>query len=205
MVHLWTQIWQSINAQFLYASHTHLQCCFLSKNLKMADTADKCWATWFVVAFGILPNFNPHSNSKSPYSLLRLGRFPLDSVKPYHLCQGSNIQTTCLSPGMKVAVAFHSLINNSFWNSVHWSFFMHFSMLATQSCPTLHNPMDCSPPGSSVHGILQARILEWIAILFSRGSSWPSSRTQVSCITGRFFIILYLVHSGYDNKIPQTG
>ena len=44
----------------------------------------------------------------------------------------------------------------------------------TQSCPTLCDPMDCSPPGSSVHGILQARILEWIAISSSRGSSRPS-------------------------------
>ena len=41
----------------------------------------------------------------------------------------------------------------------------------TQSCPTLYDPMDCSPPGSSVHGISQARILKWVAISFSRGSS----------------------------------
>ena len=45
------------------------------------------------------------------------------------------------------------------------------SVLVTQSCPTLCNPMDCSPPGSSVHGILQARILEWVAISFPRGFS----------------------------------
>ena len=51
----------------------------------------------------------------------------------------------------------------------------------------LCNPMDCSPPGSSVHGILQARILEWVAISSSRGSSQPRDRTQVSCIAGRFF------------------
>ena len=56
-----------------------------------------------------------------------------------------------------------------------------------QSCLTLCDPVDCSPPGSSVHGILQARILEWIAIFFSRGSSWPRDRTQVSCISGRCF------------------
>ena len=49
-----------------------------------------------------------------------------------------------------------------------------------QSCPTLCNPMDCSLPGSSVHGIFQASILEWVAISFSRGSSWPRDRTQVS-------------------------
>ena len=42
-----------------------------------------------------------------------------------------------------------------------------------QSCPTLCDPMDCSPPGSSIHGILQARTLEWVAISFSRRSSWP--------------------------------
>ena len=48
-----------------------------------------------------------------------------------------------------------------------------------QSCPTLCNPMDCSPPGSSVHGILQTRILEWVAISFSRESSRPRDRTQV--------------------------
>ena len=49
--------------------------------------------------------------------------------------------------------------------------------------------MDCSPPGSSVHGIHQARILEWDAILFSRGSSQARDRTQVSSIAGRFFIV----------------
>ena len=49
--------------------------------------------------------------------------------------------------------------------------------------------MDCSPPGSSVHEILQARILEWVAIPFSRGSSWPRDQIWVSCIAGRFFTI----------------
>ena len=56
-----------------------------------------------------------------------------------------------------------------------------------QSCPTLCNPMDCSLSGSSVHGIFQARVLEWIAISFSRGSSRPRNRTQVSRIAGRHF------------------
>ena len=51
-----------------------------------------------------------------------------------------------------------------------------------QSCPTLCNPMYCSLPGSSVHGILQAIVLEWIAISFSRGSSQPRTRTWVSHI-----------------------
>ena len=58
---------------------------------------------------------------------------------------------------------------------------------ATQSCPTLCDPMDCSLPGSSLHGILQARVLEWVAISFSRGSSRPRDWTQVSHIPGRCF------------------
>ena len=62
-------------------------------------------------------------------------------------------------------------------------------MFIAQSCLTLCNPMDCSPPGSSVHGILQARILEWVAIPFSRGSSQARDQTQVSCIASRFFTI----------------
>ena len=53
---------------------------------------------------------------------------------------------------------------------------------------TLCNPMDCSPPGSSVHGISQARILEWVAISFSRRSSQPKDQTCVSCMAGRFLI-----------------
>ena len=58
-----------------------------------------------------------------------------------------------------------------------------------QSCLTLCDAVDCSPPGSYVHGILQARILEWVAISFSRGSSRPRDRTQVSRIAGRCFTI----------------
>ena len=49
-----------------------------------------------------------------------------------------------------------------------------------QSCPTLWNPLDYSLPGSSVHGIFQARVLEWVVISFSRGSSQPRDRTRVS-------------------------
>ena len=58
-----------------------------------------------------------------------------------------------------------------------------------QSCLTLCNPMDCSLPGSSVHEILQARILEWVAIPFSGRSSQPTNQTQVSHIAGGFFTV----------------
>ena len=58
-----------------------------------------------------------------------------------------------------------------------------------QLCPTLCDPMDCSLAGSSIHGIFQARILEWVAISFSRGSSQPRDQTQVSHIVGRRFTV----------------
>ena len=64
---------------------------------------------------------------------------------------------------------------------------MCVKVLVTRSCPTLCDTMDCSPPGSSVHGILQARILEWVAIFFSRGSSRPRNWTWVSLVAGRKF------------------
>ena len=51
-----------------------------------------------------------------------------------------------------------------------------------QLCLTFCNPLDCSPPGSSAHGILQARILEWVAMPSSKGSFWPKDRTRVSCL-----------------------
>ena len=55
-------------------------------------------------------------------------------------------------------------------------------ILVAQWCPTLCNHMDCSLAGSSVHVIVQARILKWVAILFSRGFSWLKDQTGVSCI-----------------------
>ena len=57
--------------------------------------------------------------------------------------------------------------------------------------------MGCSPPGSSVHGILQAKLLEWVAIPFSRETSWARDQTWVSCIAGRFFTI-WVSKGGYE-------
>ena len=67
--------------------------------------------------------------------------------------------------------------------------------VCSQSCLTLCDPMDCSPPGSSVHGILQARILEWVTISYSRGSSQPRDWTDISCgpCTGRW-VVYHLSH-----------
>ena len=69
--------------------------------------------------------------------------------------------------------------------SVH----IFLKVLVAQLCMTLSDSMDCSLPGSSVQGILQARILEWVTIPFSRVSSWPRDQTSVSCTAGRFFTV----------------
>ena len=73
----------------------------------------------------------------------------------------------------------------------------------TQSCPTLCSPMDSSPPGSCVHGISQATMLEWVAISSSRGSSWPRNRTRVSFVSyiGRW--ILYHCATWTVREVPK--
>ena len=71
----------------------------------------------------------------------------------------------------------------------HFISFQSLKVQVAQLCPTLCNSMDCGLPGSSVHGILQATILVWVAIPFSRGSSQPSDQTQVSLIEGGFSTI----------------
>ena len=74
----------------------------------------------------------------------------------------------------------------------------------TQSCPTLCDPMDSSMPGFSVHGILQARILEWVAIPFSRGSSWPRDQTCISCI-GRQILYHWATRRAQHESESQWG
>ena len=103
--------------------------------------------------------------------------YTVQRVKWYHHRQLDNAlfyKEKCLSP------LFHSFLS--------WCLLpMHTKSL--QSCLTLREPVDCSLVDSSVHAILQARILEWVAIPSSRGSSWPRNRTWMSHIACRFFTI----------------
>ena len=89
-------------------------------------------------------------------------------------------QSTCMWPQMNRRFSI-SLIPDYNSNKCECS--------VAQSCPTLRDPRDCSLPGSSVHGVFQARVLEWVAISFSRGFSPPRDRTPVSCIAGRRFTV----------------
>ena len=71
--------------------------------------------------------------------------------------------------------------------------------LVTKSCPTLCGPMGCSPPGSSVHRLLQGKILEWVVIFFSRGSSRPRDWTCLSCI-GRRILDHWVIREAHLKK-----
>ena len=101
----------------------------------------------------------------------------------------------CLQYGIQLIFHFVHIIKEriSSLNKIETKFGLNtitqMCVLVAQSCLALCNPMDCSPPGSSVHGILQARMLEWVAISFSRGSPWPRDGTRVSWISGRLFTI----------------
>ena len=86
-----------------------------------------------------------------------------------------------------VLLSSHNIMNLWAWLENHHGYEEVKWSEITQSCPTFCDPVDYSPPGSSVHGVLQARVLEWVAISFSRGSSQPRDRTQVSHIAGRCF------------------
>ena len=80
-----------------------------------------------------------------------------------------------------------TFLNSCLWGCIPKKTSISNVELVSQSCLTLWKPIKCSPVGSSVHGISQARILEWVAISFSRISPWRRDQTQVPCIAGRFF------------------
>ena len=77
--------------------------------------------------------------------------------------------------------------------------------MCVQLCPTLCDPLDCSPPHSFAHGIFQARILEQVAISFSRGSSWPRDLTHISCVSFIGRQILYQLSDYSATKRNKTG
>ena len=83
-----------------------------------------------------------------------------------------------------------SFMSNKKKLSFHWCPLVFVCVLVTQSCPTICDPIDCSPPGFSVHGILQARILVWVAIP-SSGISWERARTKVERINSGHYLCLW--------------
>ena len=130
----------------------------------------------------------------SAYKLNKQG----DNIQAWRTSFPNWIQFVVLCPVLTVASwpTYRFLRGQVRWYGISISLRIFHSLLrstqssvSTQSCPTILRPMDCSPPGSSVHGILQAGILKWVSIPFSRGPSWLRHQTWVSGIGGRFFTI----------------
>ena len=116
-----------------------------------------------------------HESEKWKWSRLVVS----DPQQPHGL-QSSRLLHPWDFPGKSTRVGCNCLLLSQ---TTYWL----FESEVTQSCPTLCDPMYCSLPGSSLHEILQARVLEWVAISFSRGSSWPRDWTRLSHIPGRRF------------------
>ena len=121
----------------------------------------------------------------------------LKYVGPHHDTVLADEKWLCLPSYLEETSEAEAHLNLVIWK-LHPNFFKGYieneserksACLVTQLYLTHCDPVDCSPPGSSVHGILQTRILEWVAILFSRGSSQPRDQSHVSCIAGRFFAL----------------
>ena len=111
-------------------------------------------------------------------------------------CLTTNLNTILNCPNYRVCVCVCVCVREHACVCICVCVCMHTHLVA-HSCLTLGNPMDCSPPGSSVHVIFQARIPEWVAISSSRGSSWSTEWTHISCIFCIGRRILYqLCHLG---------
>ena len=100
------------------------------------------------------------------------------------------LQTTALHTSHFTLLTCSNKMLGKLWSiNLRLSLTSSVSVSLSQLCLTLCNPMDCSSSGSSVHGILQARILQWVASSFSRGSSQPRDQIQISHTEGRFFTV----------------
>ena len=111
--------------------------------------------------------------------------FPSIASRLIHILFSGQAATFHPSSELHSRYFFHSACFTKAWRGL-WP---QWEALVSQSCLTPCNSVDYSSRGSSVHGILQARILEWVAIPFSRRSSWSRDQTQISCIADRFFTI----------------
>ena len=162
------------------------------------------------------PSLAPCSRTASQYFLLcpnsAKGPLSTHSTWPRHtavICYGlflyqSNI---CVMRHVRapISVWITAMLRNTWIPDTVQHYRHGYCCLVAQLCLTLCSPMDCSLPSSSVHGILQARLLERVAISSSRGSSWPRDQTHISCTTGGFSTAEPLEkHSGTYEFFPGS-
>ena len=135
-----------------------------------------CWLLW-----GATLDTNPKISCNVRLCQLKAEpiQWPLGPVRGALEVQLSYLgrcgRSTCVTPDCQQVLPY-VLVE---WKATYLSC---CGWLVAQSCLTLHDTMDRSPPGSSVHGIFQASVLEWVAIFSSRRSSWPEDWTCVSCL-----------------------
>ena len=118
------------------------------------------------------------------------------------ICVSHSVMSDSLRPHGLVACQvplFMEFSRQEYWIQIITLYTSNVCSVA-KSCPSLCDTMDCSPPGFSVHGILQARILEWVAISFSRRSSWPRDQTHVS-LFGRQILYCWATREAHLNCI----
>ena len=146
-----------------------------------------CWfyqiSTWFNYRFTYLIYPILYINISSHIHQIYISILILFLIYPNNFIQKSVATVTY------IITHIHMLTEEELEAQERWREWGEGEGEVVQSCPTLCDPMDCSSLGSSLHGILQARILEWVAIPSIRGSSQPRDQTQVSHIVGRFFTV----------------
>ena len=164
----------SLPKHTLYHHHTHL---WAEHHCLSNSVCPKFWTVpWRAPSGCLTETSNPNLTSPKLKFLI-----PINSLSFIYFCVPALKSLIQLLKILRVILDFScSCISQT--HSVS-KLYGGDGLVVSDSC----DPMDCSLPGSSIHRILQARILEWVAISFSRGSSQPRTRTQVSCIAGRFF------------------
>ena len=160
-----------------------LLCAFLALDARL------CYAVSSIMAYALWP-YGPQ-----PARLLCPWDSPAKNTGYMSSSRGSS------QPRDWTCVSYFCIAGWFFTISATWEVPLNeCEVKVTKSCPTLCDPMDCSLPGSSIHGIFQARILEWIAVYSSRGSSQFRNWTQLSCIASWYFTIWAIRDGLWMNK-----
>ena len=180
------RFFQSMFCKAWFCFHKHLWCL-----LQMQVPVSQPWCAESISENGT-QGFTCTScpGERAHYSLRVPAAYRMADAT-WWLLQTQCKQRTELAPYI-ATVRFLASLSHLILKAAWWDWRLHghlVCVLVAQSRTTVCECMDCIPPGFSVHGLLQTRILEWVAIYFPRGSSRARNRTQVSCITGRFFTI----------------
>ena len=182
-------------------SEVYLLCCCWLCQWKKDEERDSWWLASQETGPGAMRNW-----------ICQQPRWTCKQILPHRVSRKERNSANTLSPAEPTGLEpqNHGILNLHCFKPLGlWQFAIaacvHVCMLSLRSYMTLFDPVDCSTPGSCVHGILQARILEWTAISSSRGTSWPRDWTCSSCVSCIDRWILYPMISGaYVGMVPTA-